>query len=129
LFRASHAGPVDLLALHRLDPSKYPFLLQSVAASPASGRYDILFAFPGDALTFRSSAGKGAADFFAALSAAARAAATPQPDDLPFAGGWFLLLGYELAAQIEPRLHLPPSPHRLPEALAVRCTGAAIFDR
>ena len=129
MFRASHAGPVDLLALHRANPSKYPFLLQSVAASTPSSRYDILFAFPGEALTFRSSAGAGAADFFTALSQAARSAAVPQPDDLPFAGGWFLLLGYELAGQIEPRLHLPPSPHRLPEALAVRCTGAAIFDR
>jgi anthranilate synthase component 1 len=127
MFRASHAGPVDLLALHRADPGQYPFLLQSVAAGGAAGRYDILFAFPEGALAFRHG-GDRAADFFDALSAAARNALPAEPSELPFAGGWFLLLGYELAARVEPQLRLPRSPFKLPEALAVRCTGAAVYD-
>ena len=49
--------------------------------------------------------------------------------DLPFAGGWFVLLGYELAQRIEPKLRLPPSPFALPDALAVRCPAAVVFDR
>ena len=44
--RKEVAGAVDLLELHRRAPERYPFLLQSVAGHPTSGRYDILFAFP-----------------------------------------------------------------------------------
>ena len=48
---------------------------------------------------------------------------------LPFIGGWFLLLGYEAARLIESRLRIPNSPFKLPDALAVRCPAAAIYDR
>lgn len=130
VLRATHAGPADLLALHRHRPRDYPFLLQSVAgpsarasvsAPPASGRYDILFAFPGEVVD------SGRDDFFAALTQ--RAAATrPAQEDLPFLGGWFLLIGYEAARHIEPRLRLPDSPFGLPEALAVRCPAAVVRD-
>ena len=48
-------------------------------------------------------------------------------DDLPFHGGWVLMLAYELAAQIEPTLRLQPLP-LLPQALAVRCPAAIIVD-
>ena len=116
---------VDLLALHRRHPSRYPFLLQSVAAHPLAGRYDLLFAFPEDAIEARA----GDGDFFSRLDQAA-ASATPTPNaGLPFVGGWFLLLGYEAARWVEPRLKLPASPHQLPDALAVRCTAAVIVDR
>src|SRR5687767_3558239 len=111
--RATIAGTVDLFALHRLSPADYPFLLQSAAGHPQSGRYDILFAAPGEHI-------EDGPDFFRTLSeAAAREPAEPL-EGLPFAGGWFLLLGYEAAGRIEPRLHLPPSPHALPDLLAVR---------
>jgi len=120
--RADLAGEVDLFDLHRFDPQRYPFLLQSVAGHPVSGRYDLLFGFPGEALT--------GADFFARLDAGFRAAEIESPyPDLPFVGGWFLLLGYEAAGQVEPSLRLPESPFRLPDTLAVRCTAAAIYDR
>ena len=39
----------------------------------------------------------------------------------PFRGGWALFLGYELAAQIEPVLRLPPAPGRV-----ARGAGAAL---
>jgi anthranilate synthase component 1 len=120
--RADLAGEVDLFDLHRFDPQRYPFLLQSVAGHPVSGRYDLLFGFPGEALT--------GAGFFARLDAEFRATEIESPHpDLPFVGGWFLLLGYEAAGQVEPSLRLPRSPFRLPDALAVRCTAAAIYDR
>jgi len=114
---------LDLLALHRLDPARYPFLLQSAAAHPQAGRYDILFAFPGEVVDSRSG------DFFAALDRAAADTAVADDSGLPFTGGWFLLLGYEAARQVETRLRLPDSPYRLPDALAVRCMGAVIVDR
>jgi anthranilate synthase component 1 len=122
VLRATRAGPADLFALHRLAPDDYPFLLQSVAGHPVSGRYDILFAFPGAVLR-----GQGR-EFFDALSAAAQAERADAADDLPFCGGWFLLIGYEAARHIEPRLQLPASPFALPELLAVRCPAAAIRD-
>ena len=121
--RLTLPGPGDLFALHRLAPADYPFLLQSAAGHPQSGRYDILFAAPGEVL--QDGAGD---DFFRSLTERAAREAAPAPDDLPFAGGWFLLLGYEAAARIEPRLRLPRSPHALPDLLAVRCGAAFVVD-
>jgi anthranilate synthase component I len=117
------AGPADLFALHRLAPADYPFLLQSLAGHPQSGRYDILFAAPGAALSSAETP-----DFFGALSEAAIRARRDPVGELPFCGGWFLLLGYEAAGYVEPRLRLPPSPHGLPDLLAVRCGAAIIRD-
>ncbi len=51
----------------------------------------------------------------------------PQQSELPFHGGWFLYLGYELAAEIEKGLHRYEDP-LLPTAFAVRCRAAIIFD-
>ncbi len=51
-------------------------------------------------------------------------AATP----LPFSGGWLVYLGYEIAAEIEPRLALPRSPDST-AALAIRAPAAWIRDR
>ncbi|MBS0212370.1 MAG: aminodeoxychorismate synthase component I [Proteobacteria bacterium] len=49
---------------------------------------------------------------------------------LPFAGGWALYLGYELAEQIEPSLQLPAADGAtLPIALALRCPAALLRDR
>lgn len=122
--RAELIGEVDLFSLHRRHPQRYPFLLQSVAGHPVSGRYDILFAFPEAAETL-----VGETAFFSLLTQRFRDAQADTTGDLPFVGGWFLYLGYEAASHIEPRLRLPGSPHRWPNALAVRCTGAAIYDR
>ncbi|MFQ5487823.1 MAG: aminodeoxychorismate synthase component I, partial [Gammaproteobacteria bacterium] len=48
---------------------------------------------------------------------------------LPFQGGWFLFLGYELAAQVEPVLRLPLAMgSQLPVACAVRAPAALIHD-
>ncbi len=117
------AGPEDLRHLHREHPSRYPFLLQSTAAGGALGRFDVLFAAPGETLVAREGGG-----FLAELDAhwqAERLAAAAQ--DLPFTGGWFLYLGYELAAEIEPALRLTVDT-QLPAAFAVRCRAALVYD-
>jgi anthranilate synthase component 1 len=50
---------------------------------------------------------------------------TPEGDTLPFIGGWVVLLGYELAAEIERRLKPPAAP--LPyDALALRSKLALV---
>jgi anthranilate synthase component 1 len=123
-FRAEASGRFDLFDLHRHDPLAYPFLLQSVAGHPQSGRYDILFAAPSDTLV----AQRGR-DFFADLSKQIASEKRELATNSPFCGGWFLLLGYEAARFVEPALELPNSPYQLPDALAVRCKAAVIYDR
>ena len=116
------AGPDDLRALHREHSSRYPFLLQSTTCGGDLGRYDILFAAPGASLV------GGDGRFLAALDEAWQTERVPeQGGDLPFTGGWFVFLGYELAAEVEPALQLAQDP-LLPVAFAVRCRAALIFD-
>ena len=125
---------VDLLALLRTNHSRYPCLLQSVA----HGRYDILFACPGDSLilqpdgTLQQPDGTTVADgnFLEALDAWwHQSAMAPADSDLPFTGGWFLYLGYELAGQIEPTLQLVNRDTQLPVASATRFATALVRDR
>jgi anthranilate synthase component 1 len=49
--------------------------------------------------------------------------------DLPFTGGWFVYISYELAAEVEPSLRLPVNQESIPVAMAVRCPAAIIVDR
>lgn len=127
---------VDLLALHRQHPQRYPFLLESRAHDARIGRYDLLLALPQEHLQLRNGVLQGkdlpsisGGDFFAALDHWVARLPTAAPEaGIPFCGGWFLLLGYEAVASIEPSLSLPASPHRLPDALAVRCPAAIIRD-
>jgi 4-amino-4-deoxychorismate synthase (2-amino-4-deoxychorismate-forming) component I len=119
----------DLLALHRLNPQRYPFLLQSVAHGSAQTRFDILFAFPGQQIRLDDQS----QDFLQQLDnhwqAAARDVSAIPQRDLPFSGGWFVYLGYELAGQIEPSLTLPAADDGLPGAFAARIPAAVIVDR
>lgn len=119
--RVEVTGLVDLFEVHRRDPKTFPFLLESAAAHPQAGRFDILFGFPGDSLTGPSG--------FQKVSSAFQAREPIPGGELPFTGGWFLLMGYESAQWIEPSLRLPRSPYRLPDFLAVRCPAAIINDR
>lgn len=120
----------DLLALHRRWPGRYPHLLESALRGTPQARYSILFAFPGEALHLR--AGDSATDFLSELDARWRRErierAPHDTDPLPFRGGWFLFLGYELAARIEPVLRLPDDPCGLPVAFAQRFPCALVVD-
>ncbi len=124
---------VDLLPLHRANPQRYPFLLESSAFGPRHARYDILFAFPGRRLALHGDGtlegGSQGSGFLAALDDWWRQESIPEKEGLPpFRGGWFLFLGYELAAEIEPRLRLPAPREPLPVAVATRIHGAIIRD-
>jgi len=125
-----------LLQLHERHPARYPVLLESVGGGRDLGRYDLLFAQPGALLVQHADGrleGPPAADghtrFLDALDACWRAERLPPQGGaaVPFAGGWFLYLGYELAGEIEPTLRLPTS--RLPRALAWRMHGVVVRDR
>ena len=135
----SRALPSDtnLLALHRLAPSRYPLLLESVASSTAQGRWDLLLATDGTGLRLeadgRTSTLDGqsvAADFLTALDAQWQGLRVPREEPRwPFRGGWALQLNYELAAQVERVLTLPRTPAGNPVALALRCPAAVLRDR
>ena len=47
---------------------------------------------------------------------------------IPFFGGWFIYLGYEMAREIESKLDIPDSPFILPDAFAARVSTAIIYD-
>ena len=118
-------GELDLLALHRLHPARYPFLLESVVTS-AQARYSLLFAFPQDTLRLDQ---LDEPNFCARLDQVWQASRELETEHaLPFRGGWFLYLGYELVGQLEPTLQLPATQLPLPIALAVRIPTAVIID-
>jgi anthranilate synthase component 1 len=125
----------DLLALHAADPARYPVLLESVASGGGGARYDLLFATTGEALVADvrgrlSGPHAECGRFLHALAAWHRDVATAaQCDDRPFDGGFALLLGYELAAEIEPRLRLPETVLPVPRAIAWRAPVAIVCDR
>ena len=136
--RRTLSGVRDLLPLAAANPQRYPCLLESVASGGTQARFDVLFAFPQEALTLHrdgrvrdaDDADRGA-NFLGALDAAWQARrGAAETSDLPFNGGWAVFLGYELAGQIESRLQLPLAPDvDLPLALAVRCGAAIVVDR
>jgi 4-amino-4-deoxychorismate synthase (2-amino-4-deoxychorismate-forming) component I len=129
-------SPIDLLALHRLAPQRYPLLLESSAAGTAQGRWDLLLACNGDALTLSTDgalrhgdASVADSDFLSALDAEWRSQRVARDEPRwPFRGGWALFLGYELAAQVEPVLDLPKVEGTLPTAIALRCPAAVLHD-
>ena len=128
---------VDLLDLHRLDPARYPVLLES-SATGAHGRWDMLLAHAGEGFALhadgvvRSLAGETIAGrFLDVLDDQWRDAQVARNADsrLPFRGGWALLLTYELANEVEPVLRLPRAEGSLPVACALRCPAAILRDR
>src|SRR5690606_8382843 len=127
---------LDLLDLHRLAPRRYPVLLESSAHGTPHGRWDMLLATDGTRLQLDADGvtrdGAGVAqdgDFLEALDSAWQAERTPRDEPRwPFRGGWALLLGYEMARQVEPVLTLPDATGGLPVALALRCPAAILRD-
>lgn len=134
---SQHQGQYDLLALHQQQPKRYPFLLESIASATGennSSRFDILFAFPQKTLTlsnlFELSGYDGISgnDFLDNLSSwwQSDRDSSISCQALPFTGGWFLYLGYELAKQIEPKLELKKA--ATDTAYATRIPAAIIYD-
>jgi anthranilate synthase component 1 len=121
-----------MLALHERFPGRYPVLLDSSAAGLPLGRFTLLLAAPEGRLLLdreRRLQGEGEGDRFCDRLDVwwRREQGEAPPPPWPFAGGWFLFLGYELASEVEPSLRLPPSP--LPVvALAWRMRAVLVHD-
>jgi len=126
----------DILGLASCFPGSFPFLLDSAARGPL-GKHSLLLYASGDCLVRHPDGlvvgpGKGEG-FFERLESWYRSESTEQciavdrdGTEIPFIGGWFLFLAYEMAVEIEPRLHLPVNQTGLPDAFARRCPGAII---
>jgi anthranilate synthase component 1 len=130
------AGRRDLRAPAASYPGRYPALLASAVTGTPQSRFDILFVGGEASLTLaadgvvRDEAGRVVeATFLDALDTAWASRHRPRVEDgLPFHGGWFVYLAYELVGQIEPSLRLPTTKGAAPVAFALRTPAAAIVD-
>ncbi|MDH5612175.1 MAG: aminodeoxychorismate synthase component I [Gammaproteobacteria bacterium] len=136
---------LDLTVLCKTRPEQYPYALVSTSSSDARlrDRYDIFFAYPQECLTldkdqllsFTGEPALAIGDGF--LNSFdhwwQKEKIQTQQTELPFTGGWFIYLSYEMAVEIEPTLKLP-KPNELslnnniPLAIAKRCPAAIIVD-
>lgn len=136
--------PLDLAAVRRVAPRRYPLLMDSSAhALDASARkharWDILLATNGEGFVLdaggglQTLAGEGIeGGFLDHLEETWQAAWIEHADGdiahLPFRGGWALFCAYELACEVEPILDLPRAEGGLPRACALRCPLALLHD-
>jgi len=125
--QAQIAGEVNFLALHQKNPTRYPFFLESHRFTNDNSRFDILFAFPGEVIECSSLSDHR---FFQRFETTFNAASKVSDDisELPFRGGWFLFLSYELIGLIEAKLASLPINAKLPIASATRIPLAIIKD-
>ena len=120
----------DILGILRLNPGRYPYLLQSSAKGNVLCRYDILFSFPQKniILNFKDIRKK---NFLKALDNEWKKDKQKSKKDggtLPFSGGWFVYLGYELVSQIENKIVSHKHRYNFPIAFASRIPAAIIKD-
>jgi len=125
----------------RSNSQYYPFLLESTARQVQqqhhTARYDILLCHPQQTLRktcdgtleLNGEAYPGEA-FLPALDQLWREQRRQitQQSDIPFTGGWFVYLGYELVGEIESSLNLFKSDSQFPIAQATRIPAAVIYD-
>ena len=115
-------GRVDLASLCYLNKERYPFLLESVNHNDKN-RYSILFAFPGKSIVLNNFS-----DFNFLSELEKQFKSNNVKTNLPFSGGWFVYLSYELIGQIEPILSGELHTSELPIAYAVKIPSAIIID-
>ena len=115
-------GKVDLASLCYLNKERYPFLLESVNHND-NNRYSIVFAFPEQSILLHNFS-----DFNFLSELEKQFKLNNVKTNLPFSGGWFIYLSYELIGQIEPILSEELHSSELPIAYAVKIPSAIIID-
>jgi anthranilate synthase component 1 len=114
-------------------PERYPFLLDSAASGPLS-EYSLLLRSSGEELCLQAnghiSGPGGSGDFLTRFNNwyQQQNLSNNQSSSWPFNGGWFVYLGYELAAEIEPVVNFPQANDGFPVAFAHRCNGV-VYSR
>ncbi len=121
---------IDLLDLVEKNPSKYPFFLESSSRGNNQNRNSIIFYKPQILLKKENNS----TDFLNEFNKLWNSKKVKQKQmryknkNIPFFGGWFIYLGYEIAGEIEKKLKIPKSPYSLPDAFAARVNSAIIYD-
>ncbi|OHX13220.1 aminodeoxychorismate synthase, component I [Chromobacterium sphagni] len=109
----------DLLALHAADRANFPYLMQS---SGDSG-WDLLL-MQSERRVFAADQGR---DFLREVRGF-RPQPVSNPHQLPFVGGWFVYMAYDLLSEFEPRV--PTAlPDSFPLAVWARTPAAVLVDR
>lgn len=116
---------IDLLSLHQADPQRYPALLETASGDG----WDILLAFPQQTLLFKNGEAQQCLGQLDAAWRAACCVADPATGHLPFRGGWFLYLGYELLEGLEPTVPSRPVDADFPLAAIMRIPAAVMVNR
>jgi anthranilate synthase component 1 len=137
-------APGVLLKLAAARPDRYPVLLDSAADGPLS-RDSMLAALPRGAVWLDARGGIHVSGDLPALAGdgflplldaqwrfAAAHGPSQRPAHIPFGGGWFVYMGYELALEIEPALRpFWPATSLVdarPVAVALRVPAALVRD-
>lgn len=133
LFCCSLDSHLDLIDIAATLPQQYPYLLDSAASGPL-GSTSILFRPNGQHLCLHKTgeiSGPGEGNgFLTRLDAwfQQEKMADNSSGNMPFSCGWFIYLGYELAAEIEPVVQFPSSKDEFPIAFASRCPAAILIN-
>jgi len=129
LYKHSLECPRDLVGIATASSGNYPYLLDSAVPGPL-GKFSLLLRTSDEQLCLHNrghitgpGSGPGFLSRLQDWYLQQHEPAKPDPD-WPFVGGWFLYLGYELAAEIEPTVVYPPADDAFPVAFATRCPGA-----
>jgi anthranilate synthase component 1 len=129
LYRCTLESKLDLLSITAALPQQYPYLLDSAAPGPL-GETSLLLRAGSEQLCLHPTGritGPGEGDqFLPRLNDWYLSENRESGDDgsWPFGGGWFVYLGYELAAEIEPTVGFPVTDDDFPIAFATRCRAA-----
>ncbi|MES0326751.1 MAG: aminodeoxychorismate synthase component I, partial [Gammaproteobacteria bacterium] len=125
-------------------PEEYPYALVSTSSSETRlrDRYDIFFAYPQESLILNNDKTLTLPSELSLVEHTGfldtldswwqKEKIEEQHSDLPFTGGWFVYLAYEIAAEVEPTLKLASVndlvSNNIPLAIARRCPAAIIVD-
>lgn len=142
LSKSAYSCSSILSAFNKQNPQRYPFLLSSSAVKQNNTQYDILIAFPQYDLTLNADKSlscsnpdvklqKGFLETLESLlkNNTSEKTQSTNHSDLPYTGGWFVYLSYEMSAEIEPCLEMPTLPSNQPLAVASRCPVAIVVDK
>ena len=129
MFSCSLECAHDLPEIASALPENYPYLLDSAAPGPL-GEHSLLLRSNGEQLCLHSGgsiSGPGkSSGFLSRLNDwyQQQKQTLTEESSWPFIGGWFLYLGYELTAEIEPVVDFPAAVDGFPVAFASRCPAA-----
>ncbi|MHB1676532.1 MAG: aminodeoxychorismate synthase component I [Sulfuriferula sp.] len=116
----------DLFNLHARYPARYPVLLETAAGQG----WDILLAYPSHIQRYALDQQTHFLDQFTLAWQDGQRETIMDDAHLPFRGGWFVYLGYELHHSLEPSVAArSPVPEDFPVASYMRIPAAVMVDK